>query len=60
MDVSPERVRAERDRVRDRGDVVEVINDTRARLADAFETEVAPVTPDAYRQELFELMRSVE
>jgi hypothetical protein len=52
MDVSPERVRAERDRVRDRDDVVTLINDTRARLAAAFETEVAPVTPAAYRREV--------
>ena len=52
MDVSPERVRAERDRVRDRDDVVGVINDTRARLAEIFETEVAPVTAEGYRREV--------
>ncbi|MFB6167768.1 MAG: hypothetical protein ABEJ43_02860 [Haloferacaceae archaeon] len=52
MEITPERVRAERDRVRDRDDVVVLINDTRARLGDAFETAVAPVTPEAYRREV--------
>ena len=52
MEITPDRVRAERDRVRARDDVVELINDTRARLGDAFETEVAPVTDTAYRREV--------
>jgi hypothetical protein len=52
MEITAERVRAERDRVRDRTDVVDLTNETRARLGDVFETEVAPVTAAAYRREV--------
>ena len=52
MEMTPERVHAERDRVRDRTDVVDLTNETRARLAEAFGTGVAPVTETAYRNEV--------
>jgi len=52
MRITPERVRAERDAVRERDDVVDLINETRARLGEAFETDVAPVAPAAYRREV--------
>lgn len=52
MEMTPARVRTERDRVRDRTDVVDLTNETRARLADVFGAEVAPVTEAAYRREV--------
>jgi hypothetical protein len=52
MHVSPAVVADERDRVRDRESVVELINDTRAGLEDYFDTEVDRVTRDQYRQEV--------
>jgi hypothetical protein len=52
MEITPDRVRAERDRVRKRDDVVLLINDTRARLAEVFEVPVDPVEPAAYRREV--------
>jgi hypothetical protein len=52
MEVTPERVRTERDRLRDRSDVVVLINETRDRLGDALGVEVAPVTEADYRREV--------
>lgn len=53
MRLTPAAVRAERDRLRDgAAAVVPVINDTRDALGDLFETDVAPVTPEAYRAEV--------
>ena len=53
MYLSPDAVADERDWVRDRADVVvPLINDVRARLADAFDVEVAPVDEAAYRGEV--------
>ncbi|MEF8853248.1 MAG: hypothetical protein V5A28_12665 [Haloarculaceae archaeon] len=49
MDVTRERVRAERDWVREREAVVALINDTRASLETHFDTEVDRVTGDQYR-----------
>ncbi len=50
--LTPDRVRAERDAVRRRDDVVELINETRTRLGEAFETDVDRVTAAAYRGEV--------
>ena len=52
MDVTPERVRAERDWVRERESVVALINDTRANLETHFDTEVDRVATDQYRTEV--------
>jgi hypothetical protein len=52
MHVTPATVRAERDRIRDSDRVVRLINDTRDRLAVAFDTEVDYVTRDQYRREV--------
>jgi hypothetical protein len=52
MQITPERVRTERDAVRERDDVVDVVNRTRTRLGDAFETDVDPVTRTVYRREV--------
>jgi hypothetical protein len=49
MDVTPERVRTERDWVREREAVVALINDTRASLETHFDTRVDRVTADQYR-----------
>lgn len=53
LTVTPERVHEEHGWVRERGTVVvPLINDVRAKLAEAFDTEVAPVAPARYRQEV--------
>lgn len=53
MRLTPARVRAERDRLRDRADeVVPVINDTRDALGDLFGTDVATVARVEYRDEV--------
>jgi len=52
MRVTPETVRDERAWVRDRAPVVvPLINETRERLGTLFETDVDPVTREAYRRE---------
>lgn len=51
MRVTPATVRAERERLHDRADrVVPVINETRARLGEAFDTAPDRVTTPAYRE----------
>lgn len=51
--LTPERVAAERDRLRERAPtVVATINETRARLETAFDTTVDPVDEPAYRAEV--------
>lgn len=52
MRVSPSSVRAERDRVRDDDRIVPLINDTRDRLAVAFELDVGHVTREQYEREV--------
>ncbi|EMA68729.1 hypothetical protein C461_03842 [Halorubrum aidingense JCM 13560] len=53
MRVTPDSVREEHTWVRERAPVVvPIINDARRRLGELFETEVDPVTPDAYRREV--------
>jgi hypothetical protein len=53
MRVSPDTVADERDWVCSRADVVvPLINDIRADFTDIFDTEVDPVTPEAYRAEV--------
>ena len=53
MELTPERVAAERDWVADRADrVVPIINDVRDDLGDIFDTEVDHVTEAAYREEV--------
>ena len=51
MELTPERVGREARWVVDRADVVvPLINDTRKRLGEAFDTTVDPVSPTAYRE----------
>jgi hypothetical protein len=50
--LTPAAVERERDWVRDRTAVVELINETRATLGEAFETSVDPVTEPDYRAEV--------
>ncbi|WP_435069982.1 hypothetical protein [Haloplanus sp. C73] len=51
MELSPAAVRDEYEWVRDRAPtIVPLINDTRARLGDAFGVDVAPVTERQYRE----------
>ncbi len=51
MRITPERVGAEAEWVRDRADtVVPLLNDTRDRLGEQFGTTVDPVAPGAYRE----------
>jgi len=51
MRITPERVGAEAEWVRDRADtVVPLLNDTRDRLGKQFGTTVDPVSPEAYRE----------
>ena len=51
MDLTPERVHREAQWVVDRADtVVPLINDTRDRLGEAFDTTVDPVDPAEYRE----------
>ena len=51
MRITPERVGAEAEWVRDRADtVVPLLNDTRDRLGEQFGTTVDPVSPEAYRE----------
>jgi hypothetical protein len=53
MRLTPETVRAERDRLRGRAAVVvPLINDTRDALGDLFDAEVDAVTPAQYRREV--------
>ncbi|ESP89043.1 hypothetical protein [Candidatus Halobonum tyrrellensis] len=53
MRLTPARVRDERDRLRDRADVVvPLVNETRGTLSDLFGTDVARVTADQYRAEV--------
>jgi hypothetical protein len=53
MELTPDRVAAEARWVRDRDDVVvPLINDTRTRLGELFETDVGEVTTAAYRREV--------
>ncbi|MFB6159952.1 MAG: hypothetical protein ABEJ61_02110 [Haloferacaceae archaeon] len=53
MEITPSRVADERDWVAQRAPtVVPLMNETRERLADAFGTDVASVTPAAYRAEV--------
>ncbi|MFB6157025.1 MAG: hypothetical protein ABEJ34_04205 [Haloferacaceae archaeon] len=53
MRLTPAVVAAERDRLRDRAPaIVDVLNDTRAHLADLFGVEVGTVTEDALRREV--------
>jgi hypothetical protein len=52
MHVTAERVRAERDWVRERERVVALINDTRASLEAHFDTEVARVSTEQYHAEV--------
>lgn len=52
MHLTPEVVAAERDRVCDDEAVVELLNEVREALGEAFETEVDPVSPGRYRAEV--------
>lgn len=53
MELTPESVAAERDWVRQQAAVVvPLINEVRARLAEAFDAEVSTVGADAYRAEV--------
>jgi hypothetical protein len=52
MHVSPADVAAEREWVRDRADVVALINETRADLGERFDVDVATVDPAAYKAEV--------
>ncbi|WP_225333662.1 hypothetical protein [Halomicrobium urmianum] len=52
MDVTPARVRQEADWVRERAEVVALINDTRERLAGEFGADVDPVTAADYEAEV--------
>lgn len=52
MRITPATVAEERDWVRDREAVVTVINETRDRLGDLFDTDVDHVTTEAYRAEV--------
>jgi len=52
MQLTPEFVRAERDRLRDNDRIVPLINDTRDVLAKLFETDVDHVSVAAYREEV--------
>ena len=53
MELTPDRVAAERDWVVDRADtVVPIINDVREDLGEIFETDVAHVTESQYRAEV--------
>ncbi|RKD94876.1 hypothetical protein [Halopiger aswanensis] len=53
MRLTPDRVAAEREWVRDRADrVVPIINDVRDDLGEIFETDVDRVTEDQYRAEV--------
>ncbi|GAB7092043.1 hypothetical protein JCM18237_23140 [Halorubrum luteum] len=53
MHVTPAVVTEEHAWVRDRADVVvPILNDTRARLGDLFDTHVDPVDPETYRREV--------
>ncbi len=51
LQLTPKRVRAERDWAADRADrIVPLINDVREELGDIFDTEVATVTESQYRR----------
>ncbi|ELY95017.1 hypothetical protein C483_01596 [Natrialba hulunbeirensis JCM 10989] len=53
MDLTPARVAAERDWVRERADtIVPLINDVRGDLGERFETDVDAITEQQYREEV--------
>ncbi|MFC4988611.1 hypothetical protein [Saliphagus infecundisoli] len=53
LELTPARVAAERNRIRDRGErVVPLINDVRGELGERFGIDVAPVDRAAYREEV--------
>ena len=53
MHITPDRVAAEHDQVRRRADVVvPILNETRGRLGEFFETEVDTVSEATYQQEV--------
>lgn len=52
MQLTPETVAAERDRVRTREPVVPLLNRTRDRLGEQFGVAVGHVTPEQYRREV--------
>jgi hypothetical protein len=53
IEITPNRVASEAEWVADRAEeIVPVINETRARLGELFETEVGRVSPSAYREEV--------
>lgn len=53
MNVTPDAVAAERTRLRERADVVvPILNETRDRLGDRFDTSVDAVSTDRYREEV--------
>ena len=53
MHITPEQVAAEHDQVRRRADVVvPILNETRGRLGELFETEVDTVSEATYQQEV--------
>jgi len=53
MHLTPATVAAERDRVRERADVVvPLVNDLRAEFSELFDADVDPVTAAAYRDEV--------
>jgi hypothetical protein len=52
MRLTAARVEAERDWIRDRTEIVTIINDVRARLGDLFDVEVSPVSDARYRAEV--------
>ena len=53
MHITPDRVAAEHDQVRRRADVVvPILNETRGRLGELFETEVDTVSEATYQQEV--------
>ena len=52
MQVTPGAVVAERDRIRERETVLPLLNQTRDRLGEQFDTDVAAVTAEQYRAEV--------
>lgn len=52
MQLTPDAVAAERDRIRDDEAVVALLNDVRDALGDAFDTDVADVAREQYRREV--------
>jgi len=52
MHVTPESVRAEHARIRERDAVIALANETRDRLGELFGTDVDRIDPEAYRREV--------